>query len=84
MINFIRQIIGAKLFHPFIMAVIVFAGVVAGLETSPAIMAEHGALLHGLDRLILGVFLVEALLKLSAHNRSRGHISPTAGTCSVS
>ena len=32
-------------------------------------MAEHGALLHALDRLILGVFICEALLKMAAHGR---------------
>jgi len=66
---FIRQIVGEKLFHHFVVAVIVLAGVVAGLETSPALMAEHGVLLHALDRLILGVFIVEALLKMAAQGR---------------
>ena len=69
MINLIKQLVAAKAFHHAIVAVIVLAGVVAGLETSPAIMAEHGALLHALDRLILGVFICEALLKMAAHGR---------------
>jgi voltage-gated sodium channel len=43
--------------------------VVAGLETSPAMMERHGTLLLGLDKFILGVFIVEALLKLAAHGR---------------
>jgi voltage-gated sodium channel len=66
---FIKQLVAAKAFHHGIVTVIVLAGVVAGLETSPAIMAEHGALLHWLDRLILGVFIVEALLKMAAYGR---------------
>lgn len=45
------------------------AGVLAGFETSLALMAAHGALFHALDRLILGVFIVEALLKMAAHGR---------------
>jgi voltage-gated sodium channel len=65
----IKKIVDAKAFHHGIVAVIVLAGVVAGLETSPAIMAQHGALLHGLDRIILGIFIVEALLKMAAHGR---------------
>ena len=69
MINLIKQLVASKAFHHFVVAVIVLAGVVAGLETSPAIMAEHGALLHALDRLILGVFICEALLKMAAHGR---------------
>jgi voltage-gated sodium channel len=50
-------------------AVIVLAGVVAGLETSPAIMAQNGALLHGLDKIILGIFVIEAALKMAMHGR---------------
>ena len=67
--TFIKQIVAAKTFHHAIVAVIVLAGVVAGLETSTTLMARHGALLHALDRLILGVFIVEALLKMAAHGR---------------
>jgi len=69
MIAFIKQIVGAKLFHHFIVAVILLAGVVAGLETSPAMLERHGILLLGLDKSILGVFIVEALLKMVAHGR---------------
>ncbi len=63
----IHQIVAAKLFHHFIVAVILLAGVVAGLETSPGIMAQYGGLLLGLDKFILGVFVLEALLKMAAH-----------------
>lgn len=69
MIRAIKHCIEAKAFHHFIVAVIVLAGVVAGLETSPAIMAQHGPLLLGLDKFILGVFVIEALLKMAAHGR---------------
>ncbi len=65
----IKQIVASKAFHHGIVAVIVLAGVVAGLETSPALMAEHGGWLHALDRIILGVFIVEAVLKMAAHGR---------------
>ncbi len=63
------KIVAAKAFHHVIVAVIVLAGVIAGLETSPAIMAQHGAWLHGLDKFILAIFIVEALLKMAAHGR---------------
>lgn len=65
----IHQLVASKVFHHCIVAVIVLAGVVAGLETSPAMMARHGTILLGLDKLILGVFIVEALLKMAAHGR---------------
>ena len=69
MIKFAHRLVEAKPFHHFIVAVIVLAGVVAGLETSPALMAQHGALLRGLDKIILSVFVLEALLKMAAHGR---------------
>ena len=65
----VNQLVASKVFHHFIVAVIVLAGVVAGLETSPAMIEHHGAILFGLDKLILGVFIVEALLKMAAHGR---------------
>ncbi len=65
----IAQLVASKAFHHSIVVVIVAAGVVAGLETSPALMARHGPLLLGLDKAILGVFIVEALLKMAAHGR---------------
>jgi len=69
MIAAIKQIVATKAFHHGIVAVIVLAGVVAGLETSPTLMVEHGPLLHALDRIILGIFMVEAALKMVAHGR---------------
>ncbi len=65
----VKQIVEARLFHHFIVAVIVLAGVVAGLETSAAIMAQYGTMLLALDKLILGIFIVEALLKMAAQGR---------------
>lgn len=65
----ITSIVEAKAFRHFIVGVILLAGVVAGLETHPALMAEHGPMLLALDKLILGIFIVEALLKMAAHGR---------------
>jgi voltage-gated sodium channel len=69
MIKSINELVASKLFHHFIVVVIVLAGVVAGLETSPGMMERHGLILLGLDRFILGVFIAEALLKMAAHGR---------------
>ena len=69
MTKFVNQIVASKLFHHFIVGVILLAGVVAALETSPAMMERHGPILLGLDKFILGVFIVEALLKMAAHGR---------------
>ena len=56
-------------FHRTIVAVILLAGVLAGLETSAALREHHGAWLYALDTLVLVVFLVELVLKIGAHGR---------------
>lgn len=61
-----RRIVGARSFQAAVVAVIVLAGVLAGVETSAALVAAHGPLLHALDRLVLAVFVLEIVLKLVA------------------
>ena len=51
----------------YIIILIVINAVTLGLETSQALMASYGGLLHAIDRLILAVFVVEIGLKLYAH-----------------
>lgn len=65
----IRRIVDSKAFHHGILAVILLAGVLAGLETSEAVMERHGALLRGLDLAVLAVFLAEVALKMAACGR---------------
>jgi voltage-gated sodium channel len=64
-----RRIVDARPFRATIVAVILFAGVLAGVETNAAVVAQHRALLMGLDAAVLTVFIVEILLKLAAHGR---------------
>jgi voltage-gated sodium channel len=61
-----RKIVDHPIFKSSIIAVILLAGLVVGLETSPKIMAEYGSILHALDQLILVIFLIEILLKIVA------------------
>src|SRR5512135_2434766 len=65
----IKRIVEAVWFHHGIVTVIVLAGIVAGLETSRGVVRHYGSMLHALDGLVLGVFVVEALLKMAAHGR---------------
>ncbi|WP_375698734.1 ion transporter [Pseudophaeobacter sp. TrK17] len=51
-------------FTRFIMAVIMVNAVTLGLETSQVAMARAGELIHLIDKICLGVFIVEILLKL--------------------
>ena len=69
MTRMIKRAVQAKCFHHGILTVIVLAGMLAGLETSPTIVQQHGAVLHAVDLLILGIFALEALLKLASHGR---------------
>lgn len=48
----------------FIIILILINAVTLGLETSQSVMARHGTLLHGVDRLILAIFVLEILIKL--------------------
>ena len=65
----IRQLVESKAFQRLIVAVIVLAGGVAGVETNPALMERHGVLLSWLNHTILTIFIIELLLKLAANGR---------------
>lgn len=67
-----RRIAESAWFHYFVTGVIVLAGALVGIETSPALVARHGAMLHFLDRVILGIFVVEIVIKLAAEGRTPG------------
>lgn len=69
MTGFARSITNHRLFRRAIIAVILLAGVLAGLETDAGIVAAHGPLLRTLDAVVLGVFIVEVVLKMAAHGR---------------
>ena len=51
----------------FIIGVIVANGVLLGLETSPRLVEKYGELMHWGNQVALGIFIVEAALKLLAH-----------------
>ena len=57
--------------HHFIIGIILINAVVIGLETSDGLMANHGTWLFVLDRLFLGVFILEALAKIWAFGPKR-------------
>jgi voltage-gated sodium channel len=50
-----------------ILALIIVNAVILGMETSPSLMARHGGWLQALDRLILGVFVVEIAARMFVH-----------------
>jgi voltage-gated sodium channel len=48
---------------------IILNAIVLGLETSPALMASYGWLLDPLDHLLLGIFVIEVLVRLIVTGR---------------
>ncbi|QBY02002.1 ion transporter [Rhodophyticola sp. CCM32] len=53
-----------------IIGVIIFNAILLGMETSTPLMAQAGPVIMLLDRVCLGIFVVELVLKLFAHRLS--------------
>jgi voltage-gated sodium channel len=64
-----ERIVQSARFQNFITGVILFAAVLVGLETDAHIVARYGALLHALDQIVLGIFVVELVVKLAAEGK---------------
>jgi voltage-gated sodium channel len=67
MVALAHRIVESRGFQNLILAAIVGAGVIVGLETYPAVMEGYGQLLRTLDWAILYLFAIELLLKIIAH-----------------
>jgi len=61
-----NSIVQSKLFSRAIILVIVCAGVLVGIQTFPEIESRWAPLLNALDTIILGIFTIEILLKMTA------------------
>lgn len=61
-----QKVVSKKSFEYFIIALILLNGVVLGLETSPDIVKQYGDYLLLANDLILAVFVIEAILKITA------------------
>jgi len=66
---FAKRIVDSRPFSAVIVTVILFAGLLAGVETNSATVARHGKLLQSLDAMVLAIFLAEIGLKIAAHGR---------------
>ncbi len=62
-----QRIVNSRPFHGTIIAVILFAAVLVGIETDASLVARHSALLHTLDAAVLAIFIGEIALKIVAH-----------------
>jgi voltage-gated sodium channel len=64
--TFCLKIVESKGFQRAVLGVILFAGVLVGLETSATLMAQAGGVLHAIDRVVLAFFVVELALRIGA------------------
>lgn len=64
--RFAQRVVSARWFEPLMIGLILFNGVLIGLETSEALLRDYGDLLHLGNHLVLGVFIAEAALKITA------------------
>ncbi|MDJ1006837.1 MAG: ion transporter [Paracoccaceae bacterium] len=65
----LRRLVARPAFEATIIALIVINAVILAMETSPSIMATWGPLLLTLDSIILGIFVVEIVLRFLADPR---------------
>ena len=63
----VTQLVDHPRFQQFIVALIVINSILIGLETSHTIMDKFGVIIDQIDLVILGVFVVEILLKVFAY-----------------
>jgi len=64
MTQHLKRIAESRWFQNVTLAVIMIAGILAGVETSPSVMARHGAWLDQIDKVILGLFTAEIAIRL--------------------
>lgn len=64
--NIACRIVNAPLFEPCIIGAILLNGMILGMETSPNLVGRFGPLMDFGNHVILGVFILEALVKMTA------------------
>ncbi|MGI9316224.1 MAG: ion transporter, partial [bacterium] len=60
----LKSIVESTRFETIIMLIILINAITLGLETNPEVMQRYGKLLHWIDNLILGVFILELIARL--------------------
>ncbi|MBL1274507.1 MAG: ion transporter [Ectothiorhodospiraceae bacterium] len=64
--KFAQSIVNNPVFEYTIIGLILFNAIILGLETSPDFVANYNGWLHLANNLVLGVFIIEAALKIIA------------------
>lgn len=69
-----KSIVNSTFFQRLILVTILLAGVVVGVQTFKAFAREHAFVLTMLDSFILGIFVIEAVIKILAEgNRPKNY-----------
>ncbi|MEW7291237.1 ion transporter [Aquimarina sp. 2304DJ70-9] len=66
MVNLCKLISESKWFQNFVTIAILIAGVLVGIATYPEFSAKHEAILELLNKIILGIFIIEIVVKIIA------------------
>ena len=67
--NPIGRFVASGFFQNGILLLILLAAALVGIETYPAMVEQYGTLLHTLDKIVLWLFVLEAVLKMAQHGR---------------
>ena len=67
--SLLRDIAESKRFQYGVLALIVFAAILVGLETSKQVTSQYSRLLDVLNDFVLWAFVIEALIKMGQHGR---------------
>ncbi len=65
--SYLRGIISTPRFEWIIIGLIIINAIILGLETDAGIYAAYGPYLEGLDRVILGIFVLELAIRAYVH-----------------
>ena len=66
LVKFAQKLVESSIFDYFIIALILMSGAFLGLQTVPEISEPYGHLLILGNQIILGIFILEAVLKMLA------------------
>ena len=69
MVEICRKVSRANWFSNFILLIIVLAAVVVGMQTYKAFELKHRVILDALDFIVLGIFILEAVIKIVAEGK---------------
>ncbi|WP_432870091.1 ion transporter [Microbispora rosea] len=66
----LRVFVDSPVFHRAVIAVIALNGIALGLETSHGLADRHATAFLVIDRVILGVFVIEIILRIVVHGKA--------------